>query len=242
MKFTYLLIEFFTIIICFIASFHSKIKFYKHFGSFLISSAIVATPFIIWDVIFTAKGVWWFNLNYTTALVIAGLPIEEWLFFFCIPFACVFTFFCFEKFNLLKNVSVLNNVIVFVCFIFLTVASLLFYQKSYTIVTSVFTLCTLLYLHFIAKIEWLGKATIVYFILMPGFFAVNGVLTGSGIEHPIVNYNSNEFLNVRMFTIPVEDAVYGYSQFLLNVYFFKLIRRYNERRNSDILVQARFKA
>jgi hypothetical protein len=28
-----------------------------------------------------------------------------------------------------------------------------------------------------------------------------------------------------MFTIPVEDAMYGYSQFLLNIYFFKLLQQ-----------------
>ncbi len=59
---------------------------------------------------------------------------------------------------------------------------------------------------------------------MPGFFAVNGILTGSVIDSPVVNYNPHEFLGIRMFTIPVEDAVYGYSQFLLNIYFFKLFK------------------
>jgi hypothetical protein len=42
-----------------------------------------------------------------------------------------------------------------------------------------------------------------------------------------------------MFTIPVEDAVYGYSQFLLNIYFFKLLQQRNEKRKSShLLVQA----
>jgi lycopene cyclase domain-containing protein len=69
----------------------------------------------------------------------------------------------------------------------------------------------------------MGKASFVYLILMPGFFAVNGILTGSLIPSPVVNYNPDDFLGIRMGTIPVEDAVYGYSQFLLNIYFFKKI-------------------
>ena len=64
---------------------------------------------------------------------------------------------------------------------------------------------------------------------MLGFFPVNGVLTGTGLETPIVNYNPNEFMGIRMLTIPIEDAVYGYTQFILVLYFFKRFEQpYNE--------------
>ena len=56
---------------------------------------------------------------------------------------------------------------------------------------------------------------------MLGFLPVNGILTGTGLDSPIVNYNPNEFLGIRILTIPIEDAVYGYTQFLLVLYFFK---------------------
>jgi lycopene cyclase domain-containing protein len=57
---------------------------------------------------------------------------------------------------------------------------------------------------------------------MLGFFPVNGILTGTGLESPIVNYNPDAFLGIRMLSIPIEDAVYGYTQFLLVLYFFKI--------------------
>ena len=63
---------------------------------------------------------------------------------------------------------------------------------------------------------------------MLGFFPVNGILTGTGLNSPIVNYNSKEILNIRMLTIPVEDMVYGYTQFMLIIFFFKLFK---SRRN-----------
>ncbi|HBN6703627.1 TPA: lycopene cyclase domain-containing protein [Elizabethkingia anophelis] len=222
--YTYLLINFFTIIICFIASFDRRIRFNRFFGIFLLSSTIVAIPFILWDVWFTKMGVWWFDTKYTLGIIIAGLPLEEWLFFFCIPFSCVFTYFCLDTFFNFSWADALNNVIVFLSFILLTVCALLYYERTYTLVTALITLLTVFYLHFIVKSEWIGQATFTYLILMPGFFAVNGILTGSVIESPVVNYNPNEFLGIRMFTIPVEDAVYGYSQFLLNIYFFKLLK------------------
>ncbi len=228
MPYTYILINFFTIIICFIASFDRRIQFSRFFGKFLLSSTIVGVPFIVWDIWFTANGVWWFDLNYTLGFKIAGLPVEEWLFFYCIPFACVFTYYCIEKFYRLDWAGAFNNLIVFTSFIILGVVGFLYYEKIYTLLTVIVTLLTLFYLHFIAQKEWIGKVSLVYLILMPGFFAVNGILTGSFIPSPVVNYNPDDFLGIRMGTIPVEDAVYGYSQFLLNIYFFKKVTK-NEK-------------
>ncbi|MCO4292622.1 lycopene cyclase domain-containing protein [Solitalea sp. MAHUQ-68] len=222
--FTYLLINFFTVIICFIASFDKRIQFYKYFGAFVKAAIVVAIPFIAWDIWFTKHSVWWFNSAYTIGITIAGLPIEECLFFICIPFSCVFTYFCFNKFVKINWADAFNTIIVFISVIVCVVMALLHHNKIYTLVTAVVTTLTLIYLHFIARVSWIGKASVVFFILMLGFLPVNGVLTGTGLESPIVNYNPDEFLGIRILTIPIEDAVYGYSQFLLVVYFFKMFQ------------------
>lgn len=221
MAYTYALVLFFTVIVCFIASFDKRVQFYRYFGVFLKAAIIVAVPFIAWDAWFTAKGVWWFDTQYTLGFTLAGLPIEEWLFFICIPFSCVFTYFCIDKFFKLESLLGFNNLIVFVSVIVCSVVALLHYQKTYTLVTALVTVATLLYLHFIIKADWIAKASVVFGILMLGFFPVNGVLTGTGIPSPVVNYNPDEFLGIRMLTIPIEDAVYGYTKFLLVLYFFK---------------------
>lgn len=224
MIYTYSLILFFTVIICFIASFDRRIQFNRYFGAFIKAAILVAIPFIAWDVWFTSHGVWWFNTDYTLGIVIAGLPIEEWLFFVCIPFSCVFTYFCFEKFFKLDWLLGFNNLIVFFSIIVCSVTALLHGDKIYTLVTAVATIITLIYLHFIARADWIGKASLVFTILLLGFFPVNGVLTGTAVDAPIVNYNSGDFLGIRILTIPIEDAVYGYTQFLLVLYFFKLFK------------------
>jgi len=220
-EFTYSLVLFFTVIICFVASFDRRLLFSRYFGVFIKAAILVAIPFIIWDIWFTARGVWWFNTNYTLGLVIAGLPLEEWLFFIFIPFSCIFTYYCIDKFFELQWLTGFNNLIVFVTVIICSLAALLHYDKIYTLVTAIVTIATLIYLHFIAKTPWIGKASLVFTLLMLGFFPVNGVLTGTGLESPIVNYNPGDFLGIRMGTIPVEDAVYGYTQFLFVLYFFK---------------------
>lgn len=223
--YTYLLVLFFTVIICFIASFDKRLGFNKHFGSFLKAAVIVGIPFILWDVWFTAHGVWWFNFDYTVGVIIAGLPIEEWLFFICIPFSCVFTYFCCDNFFQLTWTEAFNNIIVFLSVIVCSLIALLNPDKAYTFVTALVTVFTLVYLHFFVRTSWISQASLLFSILMLGFFPVNGILTGTGLESPIVNYNPNEFLGIRILTIPVEDAVYGYSQFLWVIYFFKIFQK-----------------
>lgn len=223
--YTYLLINFLTVIICFVFSFDKRIQFNKHFPAFIKASILTAIPFIAWDVWFNAHGVWWFNTDYTTGLILFGLPIEEWLFFICIPFSCVFTYFCLDKFFNLDWANAFNTIIVFFSVIVCVLIGLLHYDKIYTFVTALVTTLTLIYLHFFARVQWIGKASLIFFILMLGFFPVNGVLTGTGLESPIVNYNPKEFLNIRLLTIPIEDAVYGYTQFLLNIYLFKFFQK-----------------
>lgn len=223
--YTYLLIDFLTVIVCFIASFDKRIQFHKQFPAFLKAAVLVAIPFIAWDVWFTHKGVWWFNTSYTIGISIFNLPLEEWLFFLCIPFACVFTFFCLDKFFNLDWANSLSTVIVFISVIVCSLIALLHHDRMYTFVTAVATTLSLIFFYFIAKVEWIGKASLVFTILMLGFLPVNGVLTGTGLESPIVNYNPDEFLNIRILTIPIEDAVYGYTQFLWNIYLFKRFRK-----------------
>lgn len=71
---------------------------------------------------------------------------------------------------------------------------------------------------------------------------VNGVLIGNGLESQIVNYNMDQILNIRILTILVEDAVYGYTQFMLNIYFFKQFQKVNDRNlDNDRLISDKIK-
>lgn len=224
--YTYLLINFLTIVVCFIFSFHPKIRFDKYFGAFIKTSATVAIPFILWDAWFTNSGVWWFNQDYVLGISIIGMPVEEWLFFICIPFSCVFTYYCLLKFFDLKWAEKLSKLIIFVVLTVSITGFFIFYNKIYTAVTAIVTIVTVAYLGLIARYELFGRASLIYLILMLGFIPVNGTLTGTGLESAIVNYNSEEIIGLRILTIPIEDFIYGYVMFLLNIYIFGLLTKF----------------
>lgn len=225
LQYTYLLINFFTVIVCFIFSFHHKIKFNRHFKAFILASSIVALFFIIWDIWFTKIGVWWFNDKYLLGLRIVNLPIEEILFFICIPFSCIFTYFCLDKFFRLDWKPEMEKIFVIFSILTLVILALYCNDRIYPFMTFLTTAISLFVLYFILNARWIGKASFIYLILMPGFLGVNGILTGTGLDSPIVNYNPEHFLGIRILTIPIEDTVYGYEMILWNIFLFQKFKR-----------------
>ena len=58
----------------------------------LTTVALAGTPFLLWDLIVTHEGHWWFDDAQTLPWRIAGLPVEEILFFAVIPIVSVITY------------------------------------------------------------------------------------------------------------------------------------------------------
>lgn len=58
----------------------------------LATLAPVVAIFAGWDLIAVRRGDWWFSARYTLGSRLAGLPIEEWLFFLVIPVCTLLTY------------------------------------------------------------------------------------------------------------------------------------------------------
>ncbi|WP_199118029.1 lycopene cyclase domain-containing protein [Pedobacter sp. ASV28] len=217
----YLLVNFLAVIVPFMASFHPKLMFWKKVKAFMPANIITTVLFLVWDVWFTDKGVWGFNHDYVIGVFIWGLPIEEILFFLCIPYACLFSYHCFGVWKELGLRKYATRAISIVLVLFGVVMFSLFYNKMYPMMNYLVFTLLISYLAFIKKPSWLGQFYFTYLIMIIPFLIVNGMLTGTGLDAPIVWYNSNEIMGVRIGTIPFEDVFYGMSLIGLNIMLYE---------------------
>ncbi len=222
MKYTYLLINFFSLLVPFILSFESRIAYYKKWKYLFPAIAITAVFFIVWDSIFTANGVWGFNPKFVTGIYLYNLPLEEILFFFCIPYSSIFAY---EALGLIPKFKIQNPKIISIAILIVCVsATVLFYDKAYIFYTCLFLGIFLLLQLVWLKGNYLGKFYFAYLIILIPFTIVNGLLTGSWIGEPVVWYNDEENLAVRFLTIPVEDVFYGMLMLLISVSIYEWMK------------------
>lgn len=181
---------------------------------------IPAIIYIVWDIFFTAKNVWSFNEAYISGIKIFNLPIEEMLFFFVVPYCCIFIYECICcYFPDLANKKIATSILQIMA-VLLFVTGLIFYNKYYT--SWAFILCglfmaTLYVFKKFFKDFNAGFFLIAYAIILIPFLLVNGFLTAI----PVVVYNNAENLGTRIYTIPIEDIFYGMLLMLMNISLFE---------------------
>ena len=212
-----LLINLLSISIPFLVSFHPRIKLYKNWGSLILALLMAMIPFIIWDIYFTEQEYWGFNPDYHLPFLLLGMPIEEWLFFFCIPYASIFIHYSLAYFkpNLLISDKVAKIITLFFIVILIPII-FLNTDKSYTFINYSFLIFVLLIGYFFG-IKHLQRFYISFLIILVPFFVVNGILTGTGLEEPVVWYNNAENLGIRLITIPIEDIGYAFTMIFGNI-------------------------
>lgn len=217
----YLWLNIGSISIPFLYSFHPRLQLHKRFKWLFLSLILTMGIFIPWDVIFTVNGIWGFNQNYFLGVKIFSLPLEEWLFFICIPFACVFTHYALLLYiPKMKLNQKTTQYIAYALMILLAIIVVLNIDKWYTVVN--FSLAIpLTWIVLNHNLKLLQHFFLTFLVMLIPFFIVNGVLTGSWIESQVVWYNNAENLGLRMGTIPVEDSIYAYSMILMNLFLFE---------------------
>ncbi|MDO5977515.1 lycopene cyclase domain-containing protein [Flavivirga spongiicola] len=228
MDYLYLLLNLGSVSVPFLFSFHPKLKFYKRWKSLFISILISMLVFIPWDIIFTINGIWGFNETYFLGFKLFSLPIEEWLFFICIPYACTFTHYALlHYFPNLKLSPAVTKTISYLLILLLLILAIYNSTKWYTFIN--FMLATILITTVIKKNpNLLSSFYLTFLVILIPFFIVNGILTGSFIVDEVVWYNNSENLNIRLFTIPIEDTVYAFTLILLNLF---IMNRLEAKRN-----------
>jgi lycopene cyclase domain-containing protein len=205
-------------------SFDKKVAFYKNWKYLFPAMIIPALLYIVWDIYFTAKGVWSFNPEYIIGIKLYNLPLEEVLFFFIVPYCCVFIYACVRSYfpNLVnkKNADLVLRLIA----TGLLITGLIYNgQKYYTgctfLLTGIFIAVLLKFPNFFKGFDALSFLVSYAICLIP-FLIVNGFLTAI----PVVQYNDAENLGLRIYTIPFEDVFYGMLLVLMNIAIYEKIK------------------
>ncbi len=207
-----------------VVSFHPRIRLHHQWQYLLPAILLSMIPYIIWDVYFTRQGYWGFNEAYLSGIYFLDLPLGEWLFFVCIPYACVFTHYALlalsHRFLLAKHLARWLTYGLLSLFLLL---ALLFHDRAYTLVDMAFAFAVLGLAHRFAP-ALLRSYFLTFLVMLIPFFIVNGILTGTGITDQVVWYNDAENLGIRLGTIPVEDVAYAFSLILLNLLLFETFK------------------
>lgn len=166
-----------------------------------------AAPFIVWDAAVTGRH-WWFDKRYTLGPQAFGLPIEELLFFLAVPLACLYAWEVLLRGWRARPRTGLHHGYVVSWSLVLPAVVLWSVGLEYTaLALGSWAAVTVLdhalgtrmleaprYWGFIA---FVATATLVF----------NGYLTA----RPVVHYDPAYQLDLRIFTIPVEDFLFGFS-------------------------------
>ena len=219
-RFFYFILLFVSLLYPFAQSFERRISYHKKWRSLVPSIATMMLLFIPWDIWFTYSHIWHFNENYVCGYSIFLLPIVEWLFFVVIPFACVFIHevlnYFFNKRLAIAPYVIIAQIIAFL----LLILSIVYAHRMYTLVC--FTLTSLsLFILSIYKPKWIGRFFRTYFVSLVPFLIINGFLTGSFTDNPIVIYDSTQIIGLRIFNIPVEDSMYSLLMLLIVICLFE---------------------
>ncbi|MBS1509769.1 MAG: lycopene cyclase domain-containing protein [Bacteroidetes bacterium] len=205
-------------------SFDKKVAFYKKWTYLFKALLLPALLYIVWDIYFTSKEVWSFNKQYITGIKLFNLPIEEVLFFFVVPYCCVFIYECVRcYFPALKSNKTADRLLISIGVV-LGITGLIFFNRMYTSWTFILTGFFIALLYSAYKFFPGFNATAflaAYVIMLIPFLIVNGFLTAI----PVVLYNQDENLHIRIFTIPFEDVFYGMLLILMTIAPYEKLRQ-----------------
>ncbi|NNC82922.1 MAG: lycopene cyclase domain-containing protein [Flavobacteriales bacterium] len=226
---TYLWLDLGALLVPLLFTFHPKIRFDKEWRFYIPAILLSMMIYIVWDVWFTVSGVWGFNDAYLIGWDILHLPVEEWLFFICIPYACLFTHHCMGRLlpemRLPQSTTAYINIGLILTWVVLTI---IHYDRLYTLVNYTWAIIvTGIALRY--HLESLSRFLTTYLVILAPFFLVNGILTGALYPEPIVWYDNTENMGKR-FLMPLEDYTYAYTMLLVPI---MLVDRFKRRSRFD---------
>jgi lycopene cyclase domain-containing protein len=201
-----------------------KLRVYARPLLYLQAVWLPAFVFLVWDVIATHYDHWAFSTQHVSDVKVAGLPFEEYLFFFIVPLCAVLTYGAVRKLHPAshENRAPVKAWLIF-SFVYLALGVVVQYFWSstrdgefpdrffpwYSAATLVSVIAMIVWLrrsedrqHIVSRYDMFWTLVICLSFMV----GVNGFLTK--LNDPVVSYAGN--LGPRIFfDIPIEDFFYG---------------------------------
>lgn len=214
MRFGYYLFNAAVFVPVFLLSLTTDVQPHRRIKRLVAGSLLVSLPFILWDIWAVRAGHWSFNERYVVGPYLFGVPVEELLFFFTVPFACMYVWGVVRKHDKSpQKMSLTTMRGVFVAVTLLAALLLLLYWgNGYTRSALIAFFITLLLLVWRRDIVSLRQFWVFQACILGLFLVANTVLTAL----PIITYGADSFIGFRIGTIPVEDFFFNFA--LLNAW------------------------
>ena len=225
-QYYYIALDILSFSIPFMFSFEKKwMNFIRFWKPYFLAIITVGIFFILWDIYFAYQNVWGFNDEYLMGIRWFKLPLEEWLFFLLIPYSSNFIHYSLEYF--FPKLQLTKKWTQWISVLLLIVSASVFATNLDRIYTAAsFGLFALLMIFQIFyQWEYARKFYISFVLIYVPFFFVNSALTGSYSENPVVFYDNNENLGIRVGTMPLEDSFYCFSMLYGSILLFEYFRR-----------------
>lgn len=172
--------------------------------------AFVSIPFVLLDSISHGRGWWSYAPEHTGDIAILGLPIEECLFFFVIPFACLVLYSGLASISALKHSISLRPIAIILGVVAVTTLGFTATQPLERTIVDAVLLCLTIVLFVLLRPRLTGAFAVWFGAIILLFMGTNSILTGV----PIVLYDHAYGSMVRVGTIPLEDFWYNLSLLL----------------------------
>jgi len=209
------------------ASFDKKLNFISEFRNSCMAIIPVASYYIVWDSIAVVRGHWSFNPEYILGIHFLELPIEEWFFFISVPYASLLIYSVIKFYNKESITYFKFNVSKF-SILFAATGLIIWLGKGYEYTGLSFLTCALFFLLDSLSTVKLSQSLNFWStqgIILVCNFIFNSYLTG----RPVLLYNQQFFLGLRVGSIPLEDFFYGFGLTSLCMLCFELLLKNKEK-------------
>lgn len=183
---------------------------------------IPAAIFVFLDILVT--GFFWdFNAKYVLPWRFFNLPYEEVGFFLTVPFACLFLWSNIQKFIADKEYVWRKTGERVLISIFIALSALFFLQELWYTGAICLLMALILLIARRAGVNLIfGKQQVIFLVLVLILTTIfNGYLTW----RPIVVYNPLIKTGLNVFTIPVEDYIYGFALIFFNLVIYAKLKK-----------------